>query len=358
MMAEIDLTNNTAEFKHLGAMLKVNLVDTPSDFSWLEFRTSANFVGTYTVNPSDMSMTLVADPANDRNWEVIQGNGDGVYYIPVPAGKYADFQLGMMKEDATTHYPDGYCKQRTATNLASAITPARKQIVNLGDFTYDVDTIDEWYAVCEMNGWDSSKKDLRFIKIDDNKYRFSGYAPKGSADAYYYFFWNNSTQYGVSNNVAGTLASGGTCKRTNDEIFSSTITWDGTQWSLADKSYSDDWYGCFANGDHDVVFKSNLDNWGDGVSLSKPSGYTNDMIWSGTVTIPDNSTYLFKVKAWNTDTNADVWYGGGSSLSVSDAHPYGTAVWSDGNDIPLVLTPGNYTFYFNIRELDFMFVRQ
>lgn len=361
MMAKIDLENKEAVFKHLGAMLKVTVANAPA-YDWLEFKTSGTFSGYYTVNPSDWSISPITNnpPAEPVNYEYIQSLGNDTYYIPIPAGTYGDFQLGMMLAD-NQGTPTTYIKQRTAA-LESAITPARGQIVNLGTFTYDVDEIAEWYLVCEMNSWDSSKKNMRFTKIGSDTYRISGYAPKGSADAYYYFFWNGSTQYGVNNSISGDLASGQTCKRTNNEIFTSTITWNstGSKWTLSDKYYSNDWYGCFTNGAHNVVFKTDIDNWGSGVNLSKPDGgnYTNDMIWSGTVTISDNGMHYFKVLAYNTDTNADVWYGGDKNVTIVDSKPYGTAWWSNGENIPFVLTPGDYTFYFNIRELDFMFVRQ
>lgn len=355
LMAKIDVTNNQAVFHHLGALLKVTLASAPAGVNALEFTTSNNFVGSYDVVFNDDELTSVTGYALSSNVESITATSTGTYYIPVPAGTYADFQLAMKQG---TYYH----KQKTAS-LESAITPTVGKLVNLGTFTYDVDEIEEWYTVSNMIKWDSNYNALRFIKTSANSYAFSGYAP--NSGGYWYYFMNNGTQYGVQGAVSGILAANETCKRDNDEIFTSTITKSGDNWSLTDQYYSGDWYGCFKKSEHGVTFKSSIDSWGSGVSLTKPDDsadwdgqYTNDMIWYGDITVPSNDTYLFKVIIYNTGSSQDVWYGGNSSATITDATPYGSLWWDNGNDIPVVLTQGTYTFYLDIRAMNFMFVKQ
>ena len=362
MMAKIDVSKNEANFHYLGAMLKVNLASAPAGVNTLEFKTTNNFVGSYNVTfDGDNNISNVVASSVSGNTETLSVNSTGTYYVPIPAGTYSEFQLAM-KQGSYYH------KQRTS-DLDAAINPVRGNIVNLGDFAYDVDQIEEWCFMGIMNEWNRSNKELRATKIDEDSYRYSRYADYNGTDGRWYYFYNGGLdkQYGVASATEGTMVENKTCKRDHDEIFTATITKSGENLILGDTYYTGDWFGCFKQGEHRVSFMSDLNSW-EGIDMIKPTPkagwdnqYNNAMIWHCDIVVPDNSIHKFKVLAYNTDTSADVWYGKGTDenyTTIIDSKPYGTADWSGGADFRLRLTPGTYTFYFNIRELDLMFVKQ
>ena len=353
MIAQIDLTNNTAEFRHLGAMLKVNLVDTPSSFDWLEFRTSANFVGWYSVNPTTLALTLVDDP-NNQNWEVIQGIGNGEYYIPIPAGSYADFQLGMMSSD-NLGFPSGYCKQRTAS-LSTAIAPTRGQIVNLGNFTYDVDQIAEWWHVSSINnkeiGWN------RYIKTGANTYQLTVFNP--SSDPWWTLKDADGNPWMVATNRNAWSGTISLITSTTDYSFNRTGADNKTFWVTLSKN-GDNWDYNSGNWDNNsdrewstdavsISMDLNGDKAWENYTFTKYNYGANYTYKYEGLVIPDNNEYEFKFILNGT------WCGG--SVNLTDAAPYASCTWNGGNNMKFRLTPGTYDIYIDVAGLNFMFVKQ
>ncbi|MBR4398945.1 MAG: hypothetical protein IKT05_07180 [Fibrobacter sp.] len=339
MMALIDLTNRTAEFKHLGSMLKVNLKDMPAGVNALEFKTTNNFTGSYSVDPATWALTA---GTLSGNVETVTVNGNGTYYIPVPAGTYADFQLGMRQGNY-------YHKQRTAA-LASPITPVRTNIVNLGDFAYDVDEIEEWYLMSDMNGWTSTDKTMRLIKTGDGQYEISTYVYYiNSSNPWYKFYSPNYNVEGVNATSTGTLAANMTCKRDANEVFTSTLTKTSGNWVLSDKGYGSDFDRCYALSDVTVSLDGDVSG-----NLTKRN-HNNNMLWylEG-LNVSDNSSKSFKFHVVGNNWG---WWIGGSTVSLSDSKPYAGATAANEN-MSLVLTPGVYNVYLDIRTLNFMFVKQ
>ena len=356
MMAKIDLEHNTAVFKHLGAMLKVTVTDAPT-YDWLEFKTSTNFSGYYTVNPSDWSISLITNnpPAEPVNYEYIQSLGNDTYYIPVPAGSYADFQLGMMQAD-NMGWPSTYIKQRTA-NLASAIAPTRGQIVNLGNFEYDVDEIAEWYINGYSTGW-KKNKDTRYIKVDNDSYKLVAYAQQ---DGYRIYDGSLNEYVGATAGAwSGALAAyqnnDAVIPFTENSLFYAKLDKINNTWQFDNTERISGWDWCWSSS-YTVEFHSSIDSWGDGVKLSKYN-YNNNMCWSCDVTIPSNDVFYFKFKTKEGNDGTEQWHGK-NNLSIVDSKPYGSAEKGDaGNDITIQLTPGQYKLYLDLHEYNFMFVKQ
>lgn len=353
MMAKIDLENNRAVFKHLGAMLKVNLVNVPSNNNWLEFKTSTKFVCQYRVDPSNNWSLTPVTSESDLNSEYLEAKTSGVYYIPIPAGTYADFQLGMMSSD-NYGFPAYYNKQRTAI-LSSAITPVRTNIVNLGDFTYDVDEIAEWWHVSLMNGWASGYN--RYIKTGANTYQITAFNPSANlwwklldGDGY---AWRTADDKTAWAGQLSQLSDPDNCtfNRTgaDDKTFWVTLSKNGDNWEYNSGNWennSDREWGTSA-----VQFKSSLDNWGNGKTLTKYDYGANYSFQYKGLFIPDNKDYEFKFVCNGT------WCGA-SGLNITDASPYGTATWNGGDNIHVRLTPGTYDIYIDVATLNFMFVKQ
>lgn len=356
MMAEIDLTNNTAEFMHLGCMLKVNLVNVPTDADGLEFNTSNGFGGWYNVNTSDWSISNVDPSSWNKVWMSI--SGDGEYYIPIPAGSYGDFQLAMM-----SNFYQYYLKQRTA-NIASPITPGRGQIVNLGDFTYDVDEIAEWYMVSKLQAtpWSLSDNSIRFIKIGDNEYRATTNNANDSGDFGYKVIsgsdlgtsdWTKTYGAQSANNYSGSLVlNGNNCYYgAANEIYSATI-------NMSSMSYGN----LYVSGASSFVFDT-IDMVGDFNEWSTSSNYkrftkTAAHNWKlSNLLVGSNSTVEFKIIA-----NSQWDYGNWGGVAITDSKPYGTATYRDNGAgdtarDSYLLTPGAYDVYFNDAKGDIMFVK-
>ena len=356
MMAKIDTQNKTAVFKHLGAMLKVTLEDVPAGNDWLEFKTSQNFVGRYTVNPTDWSLTLIPDESN-LNSEVLQASADGVYYIPVPPGSYADFQLAMRSSDQYA-FPAYYNKQRTA-NLSSPITPARTQIVNLGKFKYDIDEIAEWWHVSPMNGWDNRWN--RYIKTGANTYMLIAFNQGSNptwklldGDGNPWRTDNNTAWTGVISKRSG---SDNTFTRTGAEnkTFWVTLSQDGDTWNYN----SGNWDNNAAEWGEgtSVELRGSFNNWQAGnVVLSKYVSYdANYSFHYYGLSIPDNAEYTFKFVAIRNGN--ETWYGG-SNVNLTDSVPYASVSETGGDDMKLRLTPGLYDVYIDMAGRNFMFVKQ
>lgn len=352
MMAKIDIVNQTAVFKHLGAMLKVNLVNVPANNEWLEFKTSQKFVGHYTVNPATWSLTLIDDQWND-DCEVLEAKASGLYYIPIPAGTYANFQLGMMSSD-NYGFPVYYNKQRTAI-LSSAITPVRTNIVNLGDFTYDVDEIAEWWHLSDQNGWSSGYN--RYIKTGANTYQITAFNPQGNPWWKLVDAGGNPWRTAAATNWSGTLSlitgTDNTFNRTgaDDKTFWVTLSKNGDNWDYNSGNWGNN-AATWGSGSS-VDLRGDFNNWGeDPIVLSKYSSYDANYTfkYEGFV-VSDNDEHEFKFFLNNA-----TWCGG--SVSLTDAKPYATAQQGTGDNMKFRLTPGTYNIYLDAATMNFMFVKQ
>lgn len=362
MMAKIDLEQTTV-FKHLGSMLKVNLVNVPAGNEWLEFKTSQNFVGTYSVNPVDWSITLIPSDSNS-NSEVLQATADGVYYIPIPSGSYADFKLGMMSSDKLG-FPAYYNKQRTA-NLANPITPSRTQIVNLGDFTNDVDEIAEWWHVSQMNGWTEKS---RYIKTGTNTYMIIAFNPENNQ------WWRLEDKSGgcwiTPNDITAwngtlSLATGDnyTFNRQGaiNKTFYVTLTKSGDNWVYSSDNWNDnaaEWFTADR-----VELRGDFNNWSENdIVLTKwHSDYWSNYSYQYEgLEIRDNEEHEFKFYCYKHNIPQPVnWCGG--NVYLTDSAPYAKANWNSGDNMKLRLTPGTYNVYINVADWNqgmiFMFVKQ
>ena len=323
---------------------------------WLEFKTSQGFVGSYTVDPTNWSLTKI--PSNDySNSEWIEASADGIYYIPIPPGPYADFQLGMMASDQKNYY-----KQRTA-QLTSSITPARTQFVNLGDFTYDVDEIVEWWHVSDINNWGRKS---RYIKTGPNDYKIIAFNPNSNP------WWRLEDKNGgcwmvADNNTAwnGTLSlmpSPYSFNRqgASDKTFFVTLTKNGENWEYNSENWNnnaDEWLPT-----DKVELRGDFDNWGSGVTLTKwyENYWSNYSYQYEGFEIKDNLEHEFK---FVFTKNGNVTWGGGN-VNLTDAAPYAKVTsWNRQNDnMKLRLTPGTYNVYINVADWNqgmiFMFVKQ
>lgn len=355
LMAKIDVTNNQAVFHHLGALLKVTLASAPAGVNALEFTTSSNFVGSYDVVFTDDALTSVTGYALSSNVESITATSTGTYYIPVPAGTYADFQLAMKQG---TYYH----KQKTAS-LASPITPAVGNMVNLGTFTYDVDEIEEWWYQSDVNGWNNGYN--RFIKTGATTYQLTSFNPSGNKH-WKLMYGSDSTPWNVENNAEAwsgiLIQQGWTFYRTgaDDKTFWITLSQGDNSWTYNSNNWdtnSDRGYGS----DVSIYMSTSMDadddgseDW-DNISLTKYDYGQNYCYKHTGVVIPDNEEYKFKFRVNGSNWE---WWIGGESVNISDGTPYATAASSGGDDMTFTLTPGTYDIYLDIAVLNFMFVKQ
>jgi hypothetical protein len=280
-----------------------------------------------------------------------------VYYIPIPAGTYSDFQLGMCDSDySPTASSNFYLKQRTAS-LSSAITPTRGQMVNLGDFTYDVDEIAEWYINGYSTGWNKNK-DTRYIKIGENSYQLVAYAQQ---DGYRIYDGDLNEYVGATQGAwSGALAAYQNDDKvipfTENKLFYAKLDKVNNVWQFDNTTRIDNWDWCWSSS-YTVEFRSSIDSWGAGVALNKYN-YNNNMCWSGEVTVPSNEVFNFKFRTKEGPSGTEQWHGK-DGLKIIDSKPYGSAEKGNaGNDISLQLTPGTYMLYLDLHEYNFMFVKQ
>lgn len=357
MMAKIDVSGPSAVFHYLGAMLKVNLSDAPSDVNTLEFKTASNFVGSYDVTFSGNDVNSVVANTLSGNTETLSVNPSSMttYYVPIPAGTYSEFQLGMKRGSY-------YYKQRTS-DLDDDITPSLGNMVNLGDFDYDVDSIEEWYMICKLqkSPWTMSDKSIRFIKIADHQYRAATNNANDSGDYGYKiqygspasYSWDKTTGAKTANQSSGDLKeNGNNCYYgTSNVIYAATI--NTSTWK-----YNNDYVNAA-----DAFNFSTIDMVGDFNSWSTSSnkisfdkgGAHN---WSKSITVSSNTKVEFKIIA-----NSQWEYGNWGGVNITDATPYGTGTYRNTGDPDTArdsytLTPGDYMVYFNDAKGDIMFVRQ
>lgn len=357
MMAKIDVTGPSAVFHYLGAMLKVNLDGAPSGVNALEFKTTNNFVGSYNVTFDGNNISSMVANSLSGNTETLSVASSGTYYVPIPAGTYSEFQLAM-KQGAYYH------KQRTS-DLDAAINPLRGNIVNLGNFTYDVDQIEEWWLQSDVNGWNNGYN--RFIKTGTNTYQLTTYNRK---DNPYWKLLNgtNATSWNVTDNAqawSGTLSNQGwTFYRTgaDDKTFWITLSDGGATWTYNSGNWDTNSPRNYPVSSVSVKLLTTLDldsdgntDWDDEILLTKYDFNENYCYHYNGLVIPDNREYKIKFKAIGPDWN---WVFGGTGINIKDSTPYATCVSEISDEMSLSLTPGRYDIYLDIAILNFMFVKQ
>lgn len=346
MMAKIE--GSTAVFKHLGALLKVTTSGAPDGFNTLEFTTTSPFTGTYDVNTTTWDLT-----ANtlSGNVETVSVTTNSTWYIPIPAGSYADFKLAMKQDDY-------YLKQKTA-KLTSAITPGRTQIVNLGDFTYDIDEIAEWWHISEINGFQKGYD--RYIKTGDNTYTITAFSPKANE---WWRLRDGSDNDWTVNDVDGDTYWSGTLQNTgypfhrggsSNKTFFVTLTKNNSNWNYNSGNWDSESDRKWNASSSSVIISYNGNNY----AMSKYDFDANYGYKYEGLTVSNNDTHSLKfILNWSSDPSNNTPSGVSGSLIISDSHPYGTAEWAGSNNIDVVLTPGTYNVYLDLATLNFMFVKQ
>ncbi len=100
-----DLTeegNNTASFRHLGAVLQVKFINAPAGFNSLVFKADRPIVGEFEIVEGQISAAASAS-ASDLNTVTYNFSdspaGDLVFYVPVPAGTYRQFTIQLIDTD-------------------------------------------------------------------------------------------------------------------------------------------------------------------------------------------------------------------------------------------------------------------
>lgn len=364
MMAKIDVSKNEANFHYLGAMLKVNLASAPSGVNTLEFMTTDNFVGSYNVTfDGDNNISNVVASSVSGNTETLSVNSTGTYYVPIPAGTYSEFQLAM-KQGSYYH------KQRTS-DLDAAINPVRGNIVNLGDFAYDVDQIEEWYYSGVMNGGNNSALGdytyNRFIKTGANSYQILLYSNNSSGI-------NWDLVDGEGNKWCTTDAdqwNGQLYEKdwhfwrsgTDNKNYWVTVVRDGSLWKYNSGNWDVNSDRMWSSGSSCVAIKSSIDSWSEAHYLTKYNYNENLGYKLVNFYIPDNQKYAFKVVSNSSSSSLGgsyTWTGGDGDVTLSDSSPYGRInnTLGNGGDMYFQLTPGLYDIYLDFGHGNFMFVKK
>ena len=384
-------SSKSATFYHLGAIAEVTLVNVPEGAYALQFENNTLFqkcdgngdpINEFTTEifttyqafmnsdgtPNYLMPCFVTGGGSNRCSVAI--DGDGTYYIPLPAGTYTDFSISLIDSYSYSTYDQYYYKQRVS-KPGTSVTLERGMHANFGTITYDADGIEPWFLRSDMAGWNDYNNSFRLIKTADDTYEISSYVYENNP--WYNFSYYNGSQfvtYGVNEGVSGTLTTqnNATCKRGSDEVFTSTITKNGDNWELTDHGYGTDWDRCYDLSSTGITFVCSPTLNGENainVDLTK-ANHNNNMLWY--------QEYFYIEKADNYYITFFVhekdyrwyWYIGGNSASITDAKPYAQAsdieadYFMDNLDSSLMslqLTPGYYNIYLDVRTLNFMFVR-
>lgn len=353
MMAKIDVSGPSAVFRYLGAMLKVTLASAPAGVNTLEFKTSNNFVGSYNVTFDGNNISSMVANSLSGNTETLSVASSGTYYVPIPAGTYSVFQLAM-KQGAYYH------KQRTS-DLEGDITPERGNIVNLGDFAYDVDQIEEWYLASLLTNWETGYKYNRFIKTAANTYYLNSFNPE--ADQWWTLYDKDKNKWltegytdwdGDISKVNGSFNRQGAINKTfwiRLDYNGGSGTWhysSGNWTSNSDRAWSSGYVKIQISG----LGTYNLSRARDDYAANYSWMYEN-------LVIPTNAEYSFKfILNWNGESGNDAESGVSGSLNLTDSCPYGQFEWAGTNAMTATLTPGKYNVYLDLADLNFMFVKQ
>lgn len=364
MIAYLDNEAGSARFQHLGAIAKITVANCPAGASKLKFTANTNITGGYTVSDFKTGTPTVSASGELTGTTITATiNGDGTYYIPLPVNSssgtsYANFQFALINSADTYYY-----KQKTATDSFGPF--ARKNIVNFGTLTYDVDEIAEWWHVSPINNWNIGYD--RYIKTGANTYQLTVFNSSSSpSDEYWDLKDANGNKWCVDNNPGawnGTVTqTEKTFNRTGatNKTFWVTLTKDGSSWIYNSGNYdnnsSREWS---ASGDP-VKFSTNLDidkdggepDW-DTITLTKYDYNANYGYKYENLVIPDNNEYEFKFILNGT------WCGNSSSgITLTDAIPYAQGTWDGNNNMKFRLTAGRYNIYIDVDQINFMFVKQ
>lgn|GEM_PF-5114134 len=358
MIAYLNKEAGSARFQHLGAIAKITVANCPAGASKLKFTANTNITGGYTVSDFKTGTPTVSASGELTGTTITATiNGDGTYYIPLPVNSssgtsYANFQFALINGTG-----DYYYKQKTATKTVGSVL--RRNIVNFGTLTYDVDDIEEWYLVSDVNNWKPNNRGLRYIKVSETDYRIAtwsnagGYKVVEGHNTTAENDWSNS--YGSSNEGYWTATlvkeSSTNCSyNVDNNIMTSTITPSTKSYNATNNSWGDTFY-CYG--------KIAL-NW-DGVEYEMSTASTHCHNWVlSSLTVSSNSEYRFSISHWKDDKTTRDKYRTNSSLHITDSTPYGklNEVESVGeNSCYAVLTQGTYTVYYNDAQGDIMFVK-
>ena len=365
MMAKIDVSKNEAKFHYLGAMLKVNLASAPAGVNTLEFKTTDNFVGSYNVTfDGDNNISNVVASSVSGNTETLSVNSTGTYYVPIPAGTYSEFQLAM-KQGSYYH------KQRTS-DLDAAINPVRGNIVNLGNFAYDVDEIEEWYVLCQTNSWNTNSTAIRMFKVGGNYIggTYNGRWVSDSDDTRGCKIisgsdlndtntWTNV--YGVSTKyqTSGTLSKGGN----NNVLWTDAYALYLTSFNPLNNAFS-----VIRDSDKNTFEYSAITLCYDGNDYAMTTASQNCHNWktSEPLSVSDNTTHTFYIKS--NDNNGDAqWPRTDNTVNITDNAPAGSISSSgfiatsptESQSCKAQLTPGKYdVYYYDASAGYIMFVKR
>ena len=352
MIGLIDVENNKTQFKYLGAIMEV-AVDNAPDAKYLIFNAGTAIEGQYDVTFSGETPSITARSVSGY-YVNAKINGNGTYYIPVPAKTYTSFTFSLTDSEKSYYY-----KQRSAVD-GTSIALTRGMHIDMGTITNDTDKIEEWWHGSPINGWQSGYD--RYIKTGENTYQLTVFNP--SDDPY----WELLDKDGYKWRTDGEENWNGTV--TKRDIKVGTTGWSFKRGGANDKTF---WVTLQDKGEEGWYYNSG--NWDNNSDRGWESGrveivlggtkYTMEKYGYGAnygykcldVFISDDSSKSLKFNlSWNgTDETLS---GVSESLDITDAKPYGSFVWAGENPINVSLTRGNYNVYLDLAILNFMFVKQ
>ena len=417
MIGYINTTGATmsATFYHLGAIAEVTLENVPADAKVLQFENNtpiqmydSSGQPSYTTTevftiyqafmnadgtPHHLMPCYVSGGASNRCSVAV--DGDGTYYIPLPAGTYTDFSISLIDGYSYSTYDQHYYKQRIS-KPGTSVTLERGMHANFGTITYDADQIDQWFLRSDMTSWYNYNPNFQLIKTAPDTYEISTWADPDTGYNFSHFDTSNYSfaYYGVANGSSGIMTQSADadqaalCSRATNEIFTATITKSGDDWVLSDRGWND-YNRCFVKSNTQVVFYCSSNN-DDFHSFLTKSDNDNNMLWCTTepvyIAYPEDYNFAFEIDGQLSnplqDENGNVILNGEGSpvyrygmvlvcllanpVVITDAKPYAQAVeYSPSEDCPPTdfnymvfnVTPGYYHIYLDMRTLNFMFVR-
>ena len=362
-------SSKSATFYHLGAIAEITLENVPQDAGMIVFENNTpiqmydengqpNGSSEYIFTTYQAFMNADGTPAyimpcttnNYDNKCYVAINGNGTYYIPLPAGTYKDFSISLV--DSYGYNPYFY-KQRVS-KPGTEVTLTRGMHANFGTLTYDADLIAEWYLLNRTNSWGSDGWH-RFIKTGPNAYQLTAFNPSDDnswklldgAENIWSVEGNQYAWNGVISQTSQNFIRTGADNKT----FDIQLSYSDANWN-----YSSSNWGTNSEREWSASTPVQLSYGVSGSSawtneaLYK-SSYNASYIYNTTITVTASSTYNFKFVANGT------WCGG-NSVSISDSKPYAQAIWNGGDDMSFTLTPGKYDIWLDVANLNFMFVKQ
>lgn len=360
MIAYLGKDAKSARFQHLGAIAKIAVENCPAGAAKLKFTAGTNITGgAYTVSDFTVGTPMVTASGEMTGATITATiSGNGIYYIPLPVNttdgtSFSNFQFALIDDTG-----DYYYKQKTATKTVGPVH--RRNIVNFGTLTYDIDQIDEWYLVSAVNSWHPNNRDLRYIKIAGNQYRIATWSNAGgykvveghettSSDDWTHSYGGSNAEHWSDPLVEQSSTNCG-YNRDNNIMTSTIITTPTLSYSGTDNFWGDTYY-CYGK----IALK-----WEDTeYQMSTASTHCHNWVLAN-LTVSSNSEYRFSISHWKDDGFTRDKYRTNSSLHITDSTPYGklSEVESVGdNSCHAVLTQGTYTVYYNDAQGDIMFVK-